>query len=762
MDENRGGSAASPALLDELPPLAAAKLAAPRQREGLVARPRLTHTFDAGADAALTLVSAPPGYGKTTAVRVWCAASATAWAWVTLDGHDNDPARLWTYAATAVDRVREGLGRRALQRLRVAGMPVEIAVDELMNGIAAYGRELALVLDDCHAVTNGECLASLRYAVERLPPNGRLILLTRADPQIGLAQLRARGTLAELRASELAFTRSEARELLVVRGGLRLQDSDVDVLMKRTEGWPAAVYLAALWLRTVSDHRRAVRRFGGDHRYVAEYLSREVLASLDAEQRSLLLGAAVLGRFTAALCDGVLDRSDSASALAELEQRNMLVLPLERQEWFRVHSLFAQFAAASLASIEPGAADRIHRRAAGWLRSRGLMVEATEHAAAAGDHQTVAELLSQYHLALLRKGSARTLLRWVRTLPDEVLLDHPELVLAGAAAATIMGHLTLVRRRFLELASRAKQTRPERFGAYADGLMSMVRSVGIDAGVEDAVVEGRRAVELAARSGAGELLVDGLAGLAHAQYFAGQLDKAWATAYRAVEHPDAERIAPGYVMARSTLALVAADRGRLGSARVHAEAARTVIGRITSSRSWLGAHASVALGAVLAGEGDLVGAEREFVSAERFFSDEVATVHHARLLVRLADARRLRGRLDEAERTLLRAREAFAELPDSGMVAALAAKAWTELEETRRHATRGTMVQRPTDAELAVMRLLATDLSARGIGQKLFLSPNTVRSHMRAIYRKLAVSSRADAVARATALGLMTECVLEP
>jgi len=760
VDENRGGSAAPPALLDELPPLAAAKLAAPRQRDGMVARQRLTGTFDAGVDAALTLVSAPPGYGKTTAARAWCAANATAWAWVTLDSHDNDPTRLWTYSATAVDRVREGLGRRALQRLRVPGMPAEIAVDELMNGIAAYGSALALVLDDFHTVTSAECLASVRYAIERLPPNGRLIILTRADPQIGLAPLRARGALAELRAGELAFTAAEARELLLVRAGLSLRDGDVDVLLARTEGWPAAVYLAALWLRTVSDHRRAVRRFGGDHRYVAEYLSREVLASLDADERSFLLGAAVLGRFTAALCDGVLDRSDSATKLLALEQRNMLVLPLERQEWFRVHSLFAQFAVASLAASEPGAPVRIHRRAAAWLSSRGLMVEATEHAAAAGDHRTVAELLSRYHLPLLRKGSARTLLRWVRTLPDEVLMDHPELVLAAAAAATVIGHLALVRRRFLELASRARQTRPERFGAYADGLMATVRAVGIDAGVEDAVVQGRRAVELAGRGG-GELLVDALAGLAHALYFAGDLDEAWMTGSQAVEQPGAEHVAPGYAMARSTLALVASEEGRLGSARAHAEAARTVIGRITSSRSWLGAHASVALGAVLAGEGDLAGAEREFVSAERFFSDEVATVHHAGLLVRLADVRRRRGRLDEAEGALLHAREAIAELPDCGTVPEQAAQAWKELEQTRRVAIRGGPVERPTDAELAVMRLLATDLSARGIGEELFLSPNTVRSHMRAIYRKLAVSSRADAVARATALGLMGERILE-
>jgi LuxR family maltose regulon positive regulatory protein len=368
----------------------------------------------------------------------------------------------------------------------------------------------------------------------------------------------------------------------------------------------------------------------------------------------------------------------------------------------------------------------------------------------------VAELLSQYHLALLRKGSARTLLRWVQTLPDEVLMDHPELALAAAAAATIVGQLTLVRRRFLELAGRARQRRPEHFGAHADALMALVRAVGVDAGVGEAVVQGRRAIVLAQAAG-GDVLADALAGHAHALYFAGELDQAWEAASRAVEHPDAEHTALGHVMARSTLALVAVDRARLTSARVHAEKARAVTGRITSSRSWLGGHALVALGSVLAGEGDLAGAEREFVSAERFYADEVATVHHAALLVRLAEVRRRRGRLADAERTLLRAREAIDELPDCGVVSANAARAARELDLARSEAAGEGIVERPSDAELAVMRLLVSDLSARGIGQRLFLSPNTVRSHMRAIYRKLAVSSRADAVARASALGLLEE-----
>ncbi|MGO9749940.1 MAG: LuxR C-terminal-related transcriptional regulator [Solirubrobacteraceae bacterium] len=747
-------SAVDPRFVDELPPLAAAKLAAPRQRGGMVLRPRIVRALAGGAEAALTLVSAPAGYGKTTAVRTWCASSDTALAWVTLDAGDNDPVQFWTYVATAVDRVREGLGRRALKRLRVSGMPIEIAVDELMNGIATFGRELALVLDDVHTVTDGECLASIEYGIERLPATARLIVITRADPALGLARLRARSALVELRASELSFTGAEARELLVDRGGLQLDDEDVGVLLRRTEGWPAALYLAALWLGPVSDQHRAVRKFGGDHRYVAEYLSHEVLASLDDEEQLFLLHAAVLGRFTAELCDGVFGRSHSAAMLAELERSNLFVLPLERREWFRVHSLFARFAAVRLAAVEPGAAVDIHRRAAGWLRARGLFVEAIEHAAAAGDHEVVAELLSEYHLALIRNGSARTLLRWVQTLPDECVMEHPELAVAAATATTMIGQLTLERRRLLQLARRAKAEDPERFGVYAEAVMAMVRAAAVDAGVSEAVREGRRAVKLA-QAGADEVLVAALASLARALYFAGELDEAWAAASRAIEHPEAARRAPGYALARSTLALVAVDRGHLTSARGHAENARAIVGGITSSRSWLGANAAVALGAVLAGEGDLAGAEREFTYAERFFRDEVATVHHARLLVRLADVRCRRGRLNEADATLCQALDAIAELASDGTVSSLAAEAERALKRARRHARGREILEPLTEAQLAVLRLLSTDLSTREIGAELFVSPNTVRTHTRVIYHKLGVHSREDAVARANALGLL-------
>lgn len=722
----------------------------------MVWRPRIVEALQAVADSTLTLVAAPAGYGKTTAVRAWSESGETALAWVTLDPADNDPARLWTYVVTAVDRVREGLGRRALHRLRASGMPIEIAIDELVTGISAFGRELALVLEDFHTVTDKDCLATIEYALPRLSAAARVVVITRADPVRGLARLRARGALAELRASELAFTVAEARELLVERGGLALDDGDIEMLVKRTEGWPAALHLAALWLGTVDDQRRAVREFRGSHRYVAEYLTHEVLDSLDPDERSFLLRAAVLGTFTAEQCDSVLGRSDSEAVLDELERSNMFVGRLERERWFRVHPLLAQFAVARLAAADPGAVVEIHRRAAQWLRTRGLLAETLEQASAAGDHEVVAELLSESHLTLIRKGRAATLLRWTQTLPDDSLIAHPDLAAAAATAATMIGQLALERRRLLHLASRAKMEQPERFGPYADAVIAMVRAAAADDGVSEAVNEGRRAVELAQRA-EDEVFVAASASLAQALYFAGKLDEAWATASRAVEHPAAPRRAPGYALAQCVLALVAADWGWPLSARDHAAKARSLVGGITSSRSWLGANAAVAIGAVLASEGDLAGAEREFAYADQFFRDEVATVHHARLLVRLADIRCRRGRIDEADRTLRSVREEVAEIGDSGVIPLLAAEVEREIDHARRQASNGEILEAPSQAELTVLRLLATELSARQIGDELFLSVNTVRSHTRAIYRKLGVRSRQGAVSRATALGLLPE-----
>jgi LuxR family maltose regulon positive regulatory protein len=734
-------------------PLAEAKLAAPRQRSGMVMRPDVLGALDAGEEALLTLVAAPAGYGKTTAVRAWCAGTGAPLAWVTLDAGDNDPVRLWTYVATAVDRVRQGLGRQALRRLGTAGGPIENPVDELMKGLADFEERLVLVLDDVQAVVDSEALASIDYALERLPPNVRLIMLTRVDPPVGLAQLRARGGLVELRTGELAFSTEEARELLVQRGAIDLEDDEVEMLRERTEGWPAALFLASYWLRGVEDPHLAAREFRGDHRFVAEYLSREVIDALDDDTRGLLLRASVLERFTAPLCDAVFDRSDSASVLAELARSNFFLVRLEHGGWFRVHPLFAEFASFQLTLLDPGAATEIHRRAAGWLLSRGLPVEAVEHAAAAQEHRFVAELLVDYHLSLIRSGGARTLLRWVQTLPEEEIVEHPELAVSAATAASMIGRSALTRRRFLWLARRARFEHPERFTPYVRCVAAMVSAASVDADVGHAVLQGRLAVAIALTD-ADEVAVAALAGFARALYLAGQVEEAWTMAMEAVEHPDIDRRKPGHALARSTLALVATERGWIASARVHAEKAKSLVGGVASSRTWLGANASAALGAVLAEDGNLAEAERELAQAEHFFRDEVATVHHAWILVLLARVRCRRGHLEGAEAALHSARESIAELADAGRAPAMAFELEREIEQARGRAEGGELLEAPSEAEFAVLRLLASDLSARQIGEKLFLSANTVRSHTRSIYRKLGVNSRADAVARAGVFGL--------
>jgi len=351
----------------------------------------------------------------------------------------------------------------------------------------------------------------------------------------------------------------------------------------------------------------------------------------------------------------------------------------------------------------------------------------------------VANLLSEYHLALIRNGRSGTLLRWAQTLPDDLLIERPDAAVAAATAALLIGRMTRERRRFLRIADRARAKHPERFGTYEECVTAMVRAAGLDDGVGAAVVERYRAVELAQRS-VDETLVAALAALARALYFAGELDGARSAAARAIEHPDTARRAPGVAVAHAVLALVATDRGRLASARDHAQAAHAIVGRITSSRSWLGSIVAEALGAVLAAEGDLVGAERELSHAERFLEDELPTATHARLLIRLAGVRCRRGRLDDADDTLRRAREKLAELADSGAVPLFADEVASNLARARREAGNGHVLDLPSEAELPVLRLLATDLSVRQIGAELFLSPNVACANVATIGRRWNVS----------------------
>ena len=715
-------------------------------------RRRLLEMVDSDGGAALMVVNAALGYGKTTLLRLWCIERPEAVVWMTLDAADDDPVRLWTHLATAVDRLGQGLGGRALMYLGVRGALVETAVDELMNGLVAYGRPVAIVLDDLHAVGSVASLRSIEHAIDRLPANARLLAATRSEPSISVARLRARGALTEIRARELAFTVEEASEL-IAREGIELSGESVELLVERTEGWPAGLYLAALWLRDLEEPDEGVRAFVGSARHVADYLTDEVLTALAPQTRDFLLRTSVLDRFTPELCDAVLGREDSAAVLAELAHSNMFLVALDaREEWYRYHHLFGELLQLEL---WPQDASVLRRRAAAWCRAHGLVEDAIDYAAAAGDAETVAELLVENHLEFIWGGRTGQFLGWVRWLPSELLFEHPVLPAAGAAAAALLARPEVDVQRLLAVAERARRERPQLWSPYVEAAAEVTRSNVIERGDVGGAVEHARRAVAAARAGADVLIACGLASLAQALFFAGDLDETRRIAVQVVERPDAPDVPDGYVASLGLLALVEAEQGRTESAEAWASQATSFARKRFQADSWTASMAHLGLALACTATGRLDEAEREALRGELLRRAPQPTVGHAHALLVLAHVRIARSRLERAANDLQRAQRMIAGFPDPGRLPAIAATVERDLATARANPGNLDKVEEPSAAELAVLQCLASGLSRREIGAQLYISLNTVKTHTRELYRKLGATSRADAVARAEALGLL-------
>ena len=718
----------------------------------MLRRTRLLAALDGEGGTPLTVLNAAVGYGKTTLVRSWCIERPEPVIWITLDPADDDPARLWTHLATGVERLGQGLGSGAMAAIGTRGAPVEAAVDELMNGLVRHGRPATIVLDDLHTVGSDASLRSLRHAIERVPGNVRVLASTRTDPPIGLARLRARRALAEIRARELAFTVEEAAQMLE-HEAIALSGESVELLVERTEGWPAGLYLAALWLRDLDDPDGEVRAFAGSAREVGDYLTEEVLTALAPETRDFLLRTSVLGRFTPELCDAVLGRSDSAAVLGQLAASNMFLVALDaRGEWYRYHHLFGEVLQLELSGE---AAPELRLRAAAWCSAHGLVEEAIKYAAAAGDAEMVAELLLEHHLQFIWGGRLEQFLGWTRWLPSELLVSHPLLPASAAAAAAALARPDVELERMLVLAERARRRRPELWSPYVEAAVEVTRAEAIQRGdVAAAVKHARRAVA-AARAGADVLGVGVLASLSQALFFAGDLDQSRQVAVDAVERPDAPDVPDGYVGALGLLALIDAEQGRSESAEAWARQAIAFAHQRFQADSWVASLAHLGLALACASTDRLDEAEREALRGERLRHSPQPTIGHAHALLVLAQVRVARSRLSRGARDLQRAQRAIAGFPDPGRLPEIAAAVEQSLAATQATAGNRGPIEEPSPAELAVLRGLAAGLSRREIGAELYISLNTVKSHSRELYRKLGAASKAEAVARAEALGLL-------
>ena len=727
--------------MDERTPIRS-KLVPPRLRGATIVRPRVERLLEDAATSAVTLVSAPPGYGKRIAVASWLARRGGAAAWVTLDTHDEDPVRLWTYVCAAVRQALRGVAAEAPSETTA-----EPAIEALATELAADGRPLVIVLDALDHVRSKRSLATIEHAVRALPAHVRLVLIARADPALPLARWRGSGELSELRAGQLAFTREEARELLRAAEGVELSAAELDTLVARTDGWPVALHLAALRLKTTGA---PLGGFTGRSRDVAKYLATEVVAGLDDELQDFLHRSAILPRLSAALCDTVLERTDSAALLERVARENLFLDPLDEEgEWFRYQALFAEYLQAALSEDEAAA---LHRRAAGWFRAHGYVEDAVEHAAAGGDEQAIAELLEAHHLALARGGRTATVDRWIGALPRDLLAARPGVLTAGVLAAGGCAHPREQVRGLLALADRARGADPAAWTAYHETARLLLASLYGDDDVGAALASAREAVALA-HGDATDLEVVSLAMLALALELDGDAEEADGVARAALEHPDSSSSPYGRVGALATRALSALALRRPHVAAELAGRALDEARHMGVSESLPGAVAQFALARAALADDRPVDAERALRRAFAVRDAVEGGALHAWLQITRAEVSVARGRLRMAERELALARELLAGCADPGGVAAHAHAAERRIEELRAGAA--APVEPLSKSEIAVLRLFEGDRSAREIGAELYLSLNTVKTHIRAIYRKLGVGTREDALARAESLGVL-------
>jgi LuxR family maltose regulon positive regulatory protein len=427
-------------------PLLETKLFVPRPREGLVARPRLSDRLDRGAAWTLMLVSAPAGFGKTTLVAEWLAVrrAGSSAAWLSLDGGDNDPTTYWTYVIAALQTVVPGVGVTAVDLLQAAPPPrLETVLTTLLNDLNALAEDTLLVLDDFHVIDSREVQEAMVFFLEHLPPRLRLVIASRADPALPLSRLRARGDLIEVRAADLRFTPDEATAYLNGVMDLQLTAADVTALEGRTEGWVAALQLAALSMQGRDDAHGFIAGFTGDDRYVVDYLVEEVIQRQSEHVRSFLLRTSVLDRLSGSLCDAVTGHDDGRAMLEGLERANLFLVPLDdHRHWYRYHHLFADVLHARLLHEQPDDVAGLHERASAWYEQHDEMTVAIRHAFAADDYERAATLVERALRAARRDRQDALWVGWMTQLPDEVVRRRPVLCNAYAGGLLSTGELT--------------------------------------------------------------------------------------------------------------------------------------------------------------------------------------------------------------------------------------------------------------------------------------------------------------------------------
>jgi LuxR family maltose regulon positive regulatory protein len=519
--------------------------------------------------SALTLLSAPAGFGKTTLLCEWLQDPSRGRryvAWVSLDEWDNDPARFLRYLVGALRTVEEGVGGEVLASLRSPTLPpVEAMVGALVNELAGLPQEVSVVLDDYHLIDSERVHEAVSFLIEHMPENVRLFVSGRTDPPLPLPRLRARGRMRELRSSDLRFTPEEATAFLNDVMGLALSSKDVTALDEVTEGWVAALQLAALSMRDRGDVSGFVRAFSGSNRHILDFLSEEVLEEQPEGVRLFLLSTSVLESMSAPLCDTLTGRGDGQEMLERLERENLFVVALDdERRWYRYHHLFAEFLRGRLLRESPELAGELHLLASGWYEENGMVAEAVGHALAAPDHDLAARLIERAVEGAQSRGEFPTVLRWLEALPGEAKRRRPRLLAVHAWALTITGRSEDVE-PLLEEIERAETAGEDQ--RFLLGLASAVRSwrARLRGEAPAAVEHARRALSLLANEDVTQRNLAAIC-LGGALRITGDLEEAGEALAEAVEYGRAAGHTYGTLTAMVLQGRVWAEQGRLREA----------------------------------------------------------------------------------------------------------------------------------------------------------------------------------------------------
>jgi LuxR family maltose regulon positive regulatory protein len=738
------------------PPLLTTKLHAPDPREW-IGREALVSRLRQAPDAKLALIRAPAGWGKSTLLAQWRAAEQgrRLFAWLTLDRADSDPIRFWTYALEAVRAVVPEAGARTLSLLRAPGVDlVREMLPVLVEELALIGQPLVLGLDDYHQVERDGVHPTVQGLLDYLPDGITLAIASRTEPPLAVARMRARGQLVEIDANVLRFSLAETEALLNDALVLQLENEDIVRLHGRTEGWPAALYLAALSLRHQPDKHEFVVRFAGDDRHIVDYLGEEVLATLEPEVRDLLLQTSILERVSGPLCDAVADTSGAARQLETLARSNLFVVPLDqRRDWYRYHHLFRACLNAELRVESAKLIPELHRRASHWFLRAGQTADAIDHAIAGQDFGTAAELLAEHWNAVLSSGGLQMVETWLMALPEQVVLDDARLCLARAWTSFAKGALEEV---LPCLATAEAAPAPEHLldgtTSVASGAATLRASYWLRVGdFKRTVTYAREA--LALEHGPWRAIAANCLGTA-----AYWLDEVTVAREHLEETIDiGEELVPLVALfAQGLLALIDAEHADWIGASRRLRAAQEMIDSAALGEYWMTAAVELVKGLEAAHDGDLARAETAMARSVVLYRRGKAPVETANALLHLARVHGNQGLDVVARSEIEEAADLVRPCPAPGpRILRLISRAGRRGRRGAAGDPRRSAGDKLSERELGVLQLMASDLTQREIGSELYLSLNTVKSHSRSIFRKLGVSGRQQAVARARELELI-------